>query len=172
MLVLAFSCMKQGEHEDCISCPELMTCVNQVCECDTSLSTAFLNTCWPRRSGRYISIDSTQPYNFDELVLDFRESLPSGYDNYRVYMFFSPNISIENTPEVDVWGIRFEKTNLGYDSVYGGNTYGVINVNNEKALFQFSGVRYADSMLLDVTLYNTITQMDLDTLSLRLYNYE
>lgn len=158
------SCEKMVSISECDQCPANMVCINGVCECDDELSERLLNDCWAKKKGRFVGVNPSARWNFDEIVLDSSGAFNDSIFTYYAHMFILPNKSVSDDPFSDVWRLTFHDIGKTYDSLSGGNLYGFPRVYNLLSQYTVSGRKYQDSLVIDVVLFDPSDGFTLDTL--------
>lgn len=166
-LILSSSCNK-GDFDPtlCDDCPELTTCYEGICDCDTTISDKFWNRCYEKEQTRYVCLDPDTSFGGTSFFMDSMYYSPDQnvyhykmYSDEEAYMFFRVNLMTHAAQfQVKI------KSEVGYDSVFFADDF-LIHVRNGSQYYRyFKGKNYGtDSMELRMYYQNSDTYEMEDT---------
>lgn len=152
ILLLSISCNKGNFNPTiCGDCPELMTCYEGICDCDTMLADKFWDLCFDKHPSRFVYRNSDSIYGMTLMILDSVSHNPSRGD-YR-YQMYSDEKNPAPLPPHDfkqhpiLYSTQIV-TKTNFDSIYLKDFY-PYNINGNQIRRGFEGKKYGtDSMEL------------------------
>lgn len=166
-LFLSLSCNK-GDFDPtlCDNCPELTSCYDGICDCDTTISDKFWNRCYEKEPTRFVCLDPDTRFGMTAIFMDSMFYIPDRnvyrykmYSDEEAYMFFRVNL-MTHAAQYDI----SIKPQPGYDSVFMSDDF-LTHVHNGNMYSRyFQGKRFGtDSMELQIFLWNADTYTFDDT---------
>ncbi len=173
-LSIALSCNK-GEFNPtvCEDCPDLMTCYEGVCDCDTSISIKLWNNCYSLQSNRYICSNPDSTLGITAMLL-YSVEYNDSKDIYTFNLYMDSPVDISRgqghrTENPENFSAQIE-SHFGSDSIHLWSYSFFYLHNNHTYMWNIIGNRYSiDSLDLRIIQFNNQTYQRDTTTPMRFY---